>query len=191
MRTKIKKDMVKLKDEHLGSNGQVDEKKVDILIVAGADRLGPKGKAACNELQMIYGEMQEEGEEMVTVKGVVYVICECMDNAFLQHLGAMSEVEMLFGNQRSHWWREVMREYMEQVIKELLKVITTITTMDMDMDEEEWEVLEMLKWLICMFNLMDLEKAVGVMLFDLRSVYSHMVHCLDMIDVSLNSLLHY
>ena len=67
-----------------------------------------------------------------------------------------------------------MREYMEQVIKELLKVITPITTMDMDMDEE-WEVLEMLEWLNCMFNLMDLEKAVGVMLFDLRSVYSHIM----------------
>ena len=42
-----------------------------------------------------------------------------------------------------------MRQYMEQVIKELLKVITPITTMDMDMDEE-WEVLEMLEWLNCM-----------------------------------------
>lgn len=90
---------------------------------------------------------------------------------------------------------------MEQVIKELPKVIMMIITIDMDVDVEEWEVLETLEWCVakakvlnCMSNLMDLEKAIGIMPSILRSVYSHMVHHLDVIDVSLKevrSLSHY
>lgn len=37
---------------------EVDEKRVDALIVAGADRSGPKGKAVHNKLQAIYSKMQ-------------------------------------------------------------------------------------------------------------------------------------
>lgn len=79
---------------------EMDEKRVDALIAAGADRSGSKVKVAHNELRVIYGEMQAAGEEMAVVKGVMYVIRKCMDNVLVQHLRMMLEVEVLFGNQR-------------------------------------------------------------------------------------------
>lgn len=129
------------------------------------------------------------------MKGAVYVISKCMDNTFVQHLGMMSEVELLFGNQRLHQWREAMREYMEQLIEELLKVIMTIVTMDTDANKEKEEALGMLEWCVVkvkvlnyMFNLTDPEKAISIMPFVSKSVYSHMVRHLDVIKASLKEV---
>ena len=69
-----------------------------------------EGKEVWNELHTIYKQMPVAAVKSKVTKDMVYVIHEYMDNVYVQHLDPTSEASVVFGNQVSHQWREVMRE---------------------------------------------------------------------------------
>ncbi|KAF8122099.1 hypothetical protein EV363DRAFT_1301405 [Boletus edulis] len=125
-------------------------------------------------------------------RGAGYAIRECMDCAFIQHLGPQSPVENLFANQRSHRWQRAVLDYYDQLIQDLPKVIESILQMDAPIDAVEREALESLKWCVakikilrCVIENSDVEKSKIALPFMMRSVYSHMVKKLEVIDNAL------
>ncbi|KAG6379801.1 hypothetical protein JVT61DRAFT_10346 [Boletus reticuloceps] len=129
---------------------------------------------------------------MKGAKGVVYMVRECFDHAFAQHLGGLSHVNELFANQRSHRWRAAMHDYMQEVVTELLKVIATIVMIDLPEDSNEHCVLQSLKWAIAklkvrwfLLMIYELEKVYALVLMMLHSVFNHMVKHLAVISDAL------
>lgn len=179
---------------------EVDEKKVDRLIAAAFSTGGTgrqtEGRQARAALRTIYEEMFEKGSTMVGAKGAVYAIRECMDNAFLQHLGPQSDVAVLFANQSSNRWKEAVKDYLNDLIGGLPKVISTITTsMDEAADDDERASLRTLRWCVAkvkvlnaMFLMRKREASYGILPFMSRSVYSHIVAHLEVIDGSLKEV---
>ena len=175
---------------------EVDETEVDRLI-ATATSGRAQGKQARSALREIYVKMMDVAETVSGAKGAVYAVRECMDSAFVQHLGAHSEVKLLFANQLSNRWRAAMKEYMRDVIENLPKVVATITAGSDDDagDGKEREMLRTLRWCVAkvkvlnfMFGWRKPEKSYGMLPFMSRSVYSHAVVQLEVIDGSLKEV---
>ena len=77
---------------------------------------------------------------------------------------------------------------MEEVIKQVLNMIMAINMTDAPEEGEERDALDSLQWsvvkvkvLLKMLRMLTLEKSLGLMPFMSHSVYSHMVHHLNMI----------
>ena len=178
---------------------EVDEKKVDELISAvEVDRKsvsGPKCKAARKELRNIYSNMKAEGAKMKGARGGMYAIRECMDDAFMQHLGPSSKVGALFANQRSFRWTHAMTEYLQDVIEELPKVVATIESADVSPGVEDQEAIASLKWCVAKIKVLGSVSGMSVdgvhmamVPFMSRSVYTHMANRLEVIGGSLKEV---
>ncbi|KAF8432328.1 hypothetical protein L210DRAFT_3763940 [Boletus edulis BED1] len=172
----------------------LEEKDVDILVRNMTDCQEEEWEDACKELKRVYATMQQVQvkSEMKCARGAGYAVRECMDNAFVQHLGASSPVGNLFGNQKSHRWKRAVQDYYDQVIADLPNVIESIPQTDAPIDEDEREALASLKWCVakmkilkCVIENSNLEKSMSAVPFMTRSVYSHMEKMLDVIDHSL------
>ena len=179
---------------------EVDESKVDELVSAAfsAGGLGgqTEGKEARAAIRGIYDKMCAAGSKMEGAKGAVYAIRECMDGAFVQHLGPQSNVGVLFANQASNRWKAAMKEYLKDLIDELPKVVSTITTsMDEPADKEERASLRTLRWCVAkvkvlsaIFSMRKREHSYPILPFMSRSVYTHIVTHLEVIDASLKEV---
>lgn len=176
---------------------EVNESKVDRLIAEASGRHGSgNAKQARLELQATYGQMMAASATMSGAREAVYAIRECMDQVFVQHLGPQSDVNVLFANQMSTRWRAAMKLYMEDVIERLPKVVATITSgMDDAAEGEEQEMVRTLRWCVAkvkVLNFMFGERtpglSYGMLPFMSRSVYSHVVARLEVIDASLKEV---
>ncbi|KAF8431107.1 hypothetical protein L210DRAFT_3508067 [Boletus edulis BED1] len=172
----------------------LDDKVVDAILDNIVNCEAEEWKEASSELRKTYLEMQKTQAKsgMKGSRGAGYAIRECMDCAFVQHLGAQSPVENLFANQRSHRWQRAVLDYYDQLIQDLPKVIESILQMDAPIDAVEREALESLKWCVakikilrCVIENSDVEKSKIALPFMTRSVYSHMVKKLEVIDNAL------
>ena len=174
---------------------EVDAKRVDMLIADATT--GPKSKTARKELRAIYSDMKVEGAKTKGAKGAVYAIRESMDNAFVQHLGASSKAGAVFANQTSFRWTHAMSDYFKDLIKELPNVVATIGTIDVSTSAEQQVALESLKWCIAKIKVLlwvsgNPKKGgtASTLPFMSRSVYTHMVNRLKVIDGSLKEVSH-
>lgn len=171
----------------------VDEGKVDRLIKAGKDKDGAEGAAARVALREIYKLMQKG---QATWKGVRCGIRKYMDDAFVQHLGSRSKVDDLFADQRSQGWKVAMDAYWKNLIEGLPKVIGIIATMDKSINEDEKDAFNPLTWCVAKMKVLRFlamnEKAEKSSLllvpFMSRSVYTHMVRKLELIDEALKEV---
>ena len=174
---------------------EVEEDDVDALVLEVRGKDAARARAARGALRAIYRDMKAEAETMKGARGAVYTIRECMDVAFVQHLGPNTDVDVVFGNQRSHRWKEAMEDYLEEVIDQLPNVIMAIDTTDAPEEGEERDALDSLQWsvakvkvLLEMLRMSTPEKSLGLMPFVSRSVYSHMVRHLDVIPDALTEV---
>ncbi|KAF8124615.1 hypothetical protein EV363DRAFT_1132290, partial [Boletus edulis] len=170
---------------------EVDEAEVDRLF-AVAWKNTKKGKDARTELREIYAEMKDAGSKMHSARGAVYAIRQCMDEAFVQHLGPLSEVGMLFGNQRSERWKDAVEDYYAELIEELPNVISSITRTNNAVDEEDQAGLRSLEWCVAkikvlrqMLSWTKADESFGVVPFMSREVFGHMAKRLEVIDAPL------
>ena len=175
----------------------INEEEIDVLTKQAKDMRSKKGKTAQKMLQSIYRELKKERLTMKGASGMVYAIQQCFDDAFVQHLGALSEVEDLFANQQSHQWREAMKDYLEEIITKLPKVIAMIAMTDAPEDSEEYQTLQCLQWSVAKVKVLwsimsfsSLERLVSWILFMSWSVFDHMVTHLTKILEALQEVSH-
>ena len=175
----------------------MDEDDVDVLIDRVMQEDGDDWRVACKELKKIYVSMQASQAKSVArgARGAGYAIRECMDAAFVQHLGLTTPVENLFGNQTSHRWQRALLDYYQQLIEDLPKVIESIPQTEEPFDDEERESLASLKWCVakikvlrCVIEISDVEKSKAAVPFLSRSVYSHMAKKLELIEDALKEV---
>ncbi|KAG6371987.1 hypothetical protein JVT61DRAFT_9005 [Boletus reticuloceps] len=168
---------------------KVDEKEVDRLIAEAVDKESPEGKKALDALFKIYVELEKTSNKMIGARGARYEIRQCMDDAFEQHLGSLTEVSVLFANQRSHRWQDALQNYLTEVIEELPKVIKTT---ELPVHEDDRAAIESLRWCVAKVKILRhmlarpaSQIANGLVPFMSRSVYTHMVTHLERIDQPL------
>lgn len=179
------------------NSAPVDEEEVDVLIERTKRQPGSKSKDARQGLRKIYVEMVKAALSSPAKgsRGAGYAVRQCMDAAFAQHLGAQSRVEYMFANQRSNRWKHELVAYFDQVIAELPTVIASIPRTNEPVDKDEREELESLQWCVAKVKVLKYiiavsktEKTLCAVPFMTRSVYSHMVKLLDMIEESLKEV---
>lgn len=167
----------------------VDEAEVDELI--NTVHMGEESDAqpARQRIREIYSLMRKHRAPIAI--GASYAIRECMDAAFIQHLGPGTEVEDIFSNQRQNRWKDAVCTYMQQIIDDLPGVVTTMKTTGASMarNEEEQGALDCLQWCVAKVKVLRFllsrtvaEKTLGVLPFMSRSVYVHMARRLDLIE---------
>lgn len=165
----------------------VDEAEVDQLIDTVHKGEESDAKPARQRLREIYSLMKKH--KAPTPIGASYAIRQCMDAAFIHHMGPDTEVEDIFANQRQHRWKDAVCSYFQQIIDDLPKVVTTMRTTDSPRNDEEQGALDTLQWCIAKVKVLryllsrtSAEKSLGLIPFMSRSVYVHMARKLDMIE---------
>ncbi|KAG6370179.1 hypothetical protein JVT61DRAFT_12326 [Boletus reticuloceps] len=131
-------------------------------------------------------------DSMKGAHGAMYVIRECMDEAFLRHMGPASPAHLLFGDHRSHRWRKAVLNYMDEVIAKLPSVIVVIGSMDAPIDEQERQAFASMEWCVAKVKILrwfqgrsDPEASLCMMPFMSRSVYNHMVGRLEVVSKAI------
>ncbi|KAG6369867.1 hypothetical protein JVT61DRAFT_13428 [Boletus reticuloceps] len=167
----------------------IDEKEVDALIMLSRGNHKAKAEKARDRLREIYFDVTVASDAMKGANGAMFSIRECMDDAFLRHMGPTSEAYLLFGDHRSHRWRKAVSNYMDEVIEKLPNVIAVIGSMDAPIDEEERQAFASMQWCVAKVKVVhwfqsrcEPEVALCMMPFMSRSVYDHMVSRLEAIS---------
>lgn len=183
---------------------EVNSKKIDEYVsVAEKNTKNKKLRdKACDKLwQGLETIAGREGANDAPI-GASVSIRDCIDDAFMQHLGPTTDVRDIFADDASNRWRIALGNYYAEIIEELPKVVGTMTEMNAqtttaeEPDEEEQRMEIALRTCVTKVKMVyavisySVPCRIRLLPFMTRSVYSHMVSKTELIPNALTEVSH-